>query len=944
MMGGRKLVRAYMALMMMFGLAVSSVSADTVWLDQLDVTKAYSGFGTTQANKSVDGVTLSIGDKKFERGLGTHSTASFTIDLGKAASRFRAVVGVDDESNAAGTVEFKIVGDGKALWKSGVLTWKDLGKTVDVSLDGVSELRLEVTDGGDDDKSDHADWCDARIDFEGQRPKAVGIWAGAAEDTPSRSQYFSWINNTNEGATEEQTLTNLDFFKWLQDEYGMVLDIYAFDAGAIDGPNYYGSPDTDKFRNQFPNGFDPMYKKAKDLGTRLGIWGGPDGFGDTPEEEQKRIDLMVSLCRDYEFMLFKFDAVCGQLRADKQDAFARLMMECRKASPDLILLNHRLALGKATPHATTFLWGGAETYIDVWMSNSQTASHNRAGALQRGMVPGLRRLTEDHGVCLSSCIDYWDDDLILQAFNRNLILAPEIYGNPWFLRDDEFPKLARIYNLHKRWRDIMVNGTVLPSEQYGPNAVSRGDVSTRLITLRNLTWESVKYRVNLGEEIGLLGEKKIELRRLHPSERVIGRFDFGESVEVEVLPFRACLLLATSKPCPEISVEGADYEVVRDVPGKPVLIKVLGMPGTKANLKLNTGDRKFKSAKFGEGRDAMQLVKGKTLQVTFPGAEMFEAWHRQVADLSSADVPADAESLYEATCYAADSNALEARCLDRSGPTEIPQVQKARNAFFEQDLFIERAVWDRFAFDGDEDTWFKIGGGRFKPKPIEGGSFRIEFGAALKIDKLVLRCEGLEKFEAGKAEVSADLKTWVSATVSKEGDVLTVAIPFASPVRYFRLAGALEAVREINGFCAGEALDRSKWRASNLFGAYAAMPAVRAWTGDFVLNDAAPGSYFCVAINGKHGVEGSYAALRVNGKPVGAPNRARSYRVNPWEYHSSQSDKNYTYYFPVTDDMVGARIDVVVMGMKNGTMEELKPEAWITTYPNPFEEMMLVLE
>jgi len=28
------------------------------------------------------------------------------------------------------------------------------------------------------------------------------IYPGADERTPSRAQYFSWINNTNEGATE----------------------------------------------------------------------------------------------------------------------------------------------------------------------------------------------------------------------------------------------------------------------------------------------------------------------------------------------------------------------------------------------------------------------------------------------------------------------------------------------------------------------------------------------------------------------------------------------------------------------------------------------------------------------------------------------------------------------------------------------------------------------
>ena len=171
---------------------------------------------------------------------------------------------------------------------------------------------------------------------------------GAREDTPSYSQYFSWINNTNEGSTEEQTLINLDFFEWLHDEYGMVLDIYAFDAGNIDGPRYYGSTKTDKFKKQFPNGFEPVYKEAKEMGTRLGVWLGPDGFGNTPEEEQERIDMLVGFCKDYEFQLFKIDAVCTQLRTEKQGAFARQMKECRKYSPDLICLNHRLNLGLST--------------------------------------------------------------------------------------------------------------------------------------------------------------------------------------------------------------------------------------------------------------------------------------------------------------------------------------------------------------------------------------------------------------------------------------------------------------------------------------------------------------------------------------------------------------------------------------------------------------------
>lgn len=37
------------------------------------------------------------------------------------------------------------------------------------------------------------------------------LTVGAEERTPSKA-HFSWINNTDEGSTEAQTLSNLDYF------------------------------------------------------------------------------------------------------------------------------------------------------------------------------------------------------------------------------------------------------------------------------------------------------------------------------------------------------------------------------------------------------------------------------------------------------------------------------------------------------------------------------------------------------------------------------------------------------------------------------------------------------------------------------------------------------------------------------------------------------------
>jgi hypothetical protein len=63
-------------------------------------------------------------------------------------------------------------------------------------------------------------------------------------------------------------------------------------------------------------------------------------------------------------------------------------------------------------------------------------------------------------------------------------------------------------------------------------------VQTRLITLRNLSWLPVTRTIKLDEEIGLGSGSVVELRQYHPVERVIGRFRRGETVNIEVLPFR----------------------------------------------------------------------------------------------------------------------------------------------------------------------------------------------------------------------------------------------------------------------------------------------------------------------------------------------------------------------------------------------------------------------
>ena len=793
--------------------------------------------------------------------------------------------------------------------------------------------------------------------------------AGADEFTPSLSHYFSWIDNTNEGSTERQTLTNLGFFKWLHDEYGMELDIYALDAGAIDTPGGYGSIYSERFKKQFPNGFGPIAAKAKSFGCRLGVWLGPDGFGDTPEQEKARTDMLIKLCRDYNFHLFKVDSVCGQLRPEKQGAFVKMLKECRKYSPDLIVLNHRLDLGDGERYTTTHLWAG-EAYIDVWRGNEGTATHNRAGAIELGVrADGSgrpERLFEDHGVCLSSGLDYWEDDLMLQALSRNLILAPELYGSPWFLRDDEFPKLARIYNLTRRYRDILPNGMMLDEKAHGPKAVSRGNQDTRIITLQNTTWNPVTYKVTLNDSIGIGGDGPYEVRRLHPAESILGKFKKGESIHITVEPFRSHAMIVSSAPSRELGVTGCAFEVVRDVPGKPALLKLLGMPGTTAKITLPSQPRKFAKASL-DGKPAAELIAGKSLEVSFPGHPLKQPYHRKLGDLKPVDVPKDAESLYEATCFAADNNALEIRSLARSGPTAIAPVQASRNEFLGQKLLVERGCWDRFLFDNDPNTFFRL-----SQAAIWDGALRVDMGKPTQIDRWVIRNVD-DSFKPKEALVSADLKIWTAAALRIEpenpGEAsvlkdsysgtkkfetikvnrITIDLPQSARIlRYLKIPGKAVNVGEVTGFYQGKAIPRSAWRASNVFADYAKAPAKRAWSGSFRLDEAAMGSYLVVPCNGKHGRDGAYAALRMNGRWIGAPQRAKSYPCNPWDTGNGHPDANFSYFFPVTRDMIGQSIDAVVLqfdseGDPKIPLGEFTSEVWITAYPIPYVAKQLTL-
>ena len=760
------------------------------------------------------------------------------------------------------------------------------------------------------------------ISFAQNEPFSKG---GATEKTASKSEYFTWIDHTWEGSTEEQTLANLNFYKWLKDTYGMQLDIYALDAGNIDGHNHYGWYKSGRTARNFPNGYAAIAELSRSMGTGLGMWAGPDGFGDTPEDAARRSGMFLDMVRNYNFRLLKLDACCGVLRPEKYAEFNSMMDSIRTIVPDFVVLNHRLDLGEGTAHSTTYLLGGRETYVDVQMRNEVTAPHHRAGNLARENTPGLTRLSEDHGVCFSSCLDAWDDDLVLQAFCRDLILAPEIYGSPQFLRDDEFPYLAYIFNLHRDYRDILVDGIELPEDQYGEYSVSRGDANTRFITVRNLSWETRSFRIDLDGSIGLEDNgRKVKARLYHPCILDSGDHAYGSSVEVSVAPFRVALIKLTNVPEKDnILISGVPYRIVNDRVGDVCSVKLLGEPGKDYDVRVT------------RGKAARQRFK-----VHFEGQELKMDPNRLIATLEECDIPDDMEAIFWATAYSQSSDCLEAQSIRRSGPTGIPAVQASRDAFFNQKVYHAREADSRYLFDGDKSTCFSHSLRDYEPRLADPG-FLLDLGSVTKVDSLVFDFPdwfGMQPYNMDDGAyfyVSDDLKEWEECGFIPDLHTLLDCAGLGA-FRYFRFSRSPIRVAEVKGYAGGFELDRSAWTASNSFMKYDGWYCHprKAWSASFTLDEIPQDAYLCVAINGKCGINGALAGFRINGKPYGCPDRAPSYPCNEWEAGLSKTDRNVTYYLPLDAEMAGAQFDAVVMSVaEEEGCDDLDIKVYMSQYP-----------
>jgi len=781
--------------------------------------------------------------------------------------------------------------------------------------------------------------------------------------------YFDWLCHDNSGPRESEVLANFAALRRLKELYGLQFDIYNSDAGLVESQGTYYPQFKSNFLSRFPAGLKPLAEGSKALGMRLGLWLGPDGFGEKPEERAVRKEQLRSWVKDFNVGLFKMDTVVSELDhpdkyilEKKYQSLADALSEARRIDPGFIAINHRI---NNSPYMLTItdclLWRGEETYIDVHISNETASLYNRDCSIGRELSSEFFgtpfRQFEDHGICFNSCLEKWEDDLVAQAFGRASVLSPEMYGTFFFLGDEDYPRLARLIQLHKRLEPLLKRAYPLPGGD-----IAHADGSSSLVLVRNMTWEPAVKTVRLDASIGLAAAPgtPLTVRQRHPWEMLMKRAGEGAvaggTLQVELDPFSLRLIQIDAVPPAEPIIAGVPYEIVPGPDPRSFDITLLGTPGRTVDVTfLDLGDR---TVRTGSGRPVP--TGDKPWPITFPGTPAAGPSFARLADLrDDPAAAADGQRLAELAKFGIDDDALEIREMVRlkREPSKWAEIEACRAYMWDKVVAAEGTFLS--AFDGDPGTRWSDGFPRRSPftgSPAayrsETSLWRIDLGRPTDLAKLelcVVRRTDTAFLEA--VETSSDLRTWtrtegsslaaaesIPATdpLRRRGKTIkifdvdagdkkpvVIGIPLAKgPWRYIRIRGRDFGVSEILGYDgAGRPLDRRGWRATNFLGETPAprrvLSAVHVPAGD------APGREYAVAVTAGPAnfdpVDGIYVVALVDGRAVVPQHRAPSYPYHNYEWNSGAPKlAGLTFRLPIERAWKGRTVEFRVMMFGDG--------------------------
>ena len=138
-------------------------ASDLTWLRTINAWGPVEKDTSNGERPAGDGRPITIGGVVYPKGLGVHAPSTVEYFVGGRCPTFHALVGVDDEKAANGSVTFEVWADGRKVAGPGLLTTADPAYELTADVTGAQVVRLIVTDGGNTNNSDHADWASAQF-------------------------------------------------------------------------------------------------------------------------------------------------------------------------------------------------------------------------------------------------------------------------------------------------------------------------------------------------------------------------------------------------------------------------------------------------------------------------------------------------------------------------------------------------------------------------------------------------------------------------------------------------------------------------------------------------------------------------------------------------------------------------------------------------------------
>ena len=173
---------------------------NAIWIDSLDLSKMIQRRQTPRAGRSLaggggrrgaggaaagpPGSPITLGGVTYQHGIGTLSINELIIDLKGQATRFLAMVGLNDNAGRQGSVTVEVWVDNKKVLISDVLKVGSPPLKVDVDLTGARFLELLIDDGNDVSTGDYADWAGGLIFLKADATAKPESWAFPSEPAP----------------------------------------------------------------------------------------------------------------------------------------------------------------------------------------------------------------------------------------------------------------------------------------------------------------------------------------------------------------------------------------------------------------------------------------------------------------------------------------------------------------------------------------------------------------------------------------------------------------------------------------------------------------------------------------------------------------------------------------------------------------------------------------